>query len=65
MLSFNERKLVRDLELKHGVIISASGDGLVARHWKTDDVIVEADDLRELEIVLRSMHVYAHEDSTL
>lgn len=65
MLSFNERKLVRDLELKHGVIISAGDGGLVARHWKTDDVIVEADDLRELEIVLRSMHVYAHEDQAL
>lgn len=63
MLSFNERKIVRDLELRHGVIIQAGNEGIVAKHWKSDEVIVEADDLHELEVVLRSTHVYPEDDS--
>lgn len=58
MLSFHERKLVRDLEMRHGVIIKSTTEGVEARHWRTDEIIVEAEDVQEMEVVLRSMHVY-------
>ena len=63
MLSFKERKFIRELELTHGVIISASLDmGLVARRWKTDEIVTEADNAQEMAIVLRSMIVYPDPD---
>lgn len=61
-LSHKEREHLRELEIRHGVIISPLDQGLVAKHWQTDEVVTEADDLREMEVVLQSMHIYFSED---
>jgi len=62
MLAFHERKLVREMELRHGVIINVQLDHtLVAKHWKDDAVVAEADTVFELGVVLRSLHVYPEE----
>ena len=59
MLAFHERKAARELELTHGVIINLLHDHtLVAKRWRDDTVLAEADTVIELGVVLRSLHIY-------
>lgn len=60
MLSFKERQHVRELELRHGVIIKPLADGsFQATKWRdgADVPVADADSLRELEIVLKASFV--------
>ncbi len=51
------------MEMTHGVVISKDDEGrLLARHWQTDDVLADADDVPELETVLKSLHIYIDSD---
>ena len=63
MLSYNDRKIVRELELTHGVIINPVKEGgLTARRWRTDELVAETDSTKEMGVVLRSMMVYPEAD---
>lgn len=55
----NERLLARKVEMTHGVLVRVNDDRtLEARHWRDDTLLADADDVFELETVLKSLHIY-------
>lgn len=49
--------------MTHGVVVSLDDEGgLLARHWRDDTVLADADDVFELETVLKSLHIYISTD---
>lgn len=65
MLSFKDRQRVRELELRHGVIVKVEDDGsFTANRWTngTDIQVADADSLTELEVVLQASYVFPDDE---
>lgn len=62
----NERQHAHNLEMTHGVIVRMNEDRTVeARHWRDDTLLADADDVFELETVLKSLHIYPDPTETV
>ena len=58
-----ERKYAQQLELTHGVLVRVNDDpGVEARNWRDDSLLADAEDVYELETVLKSLHIYADQE---